>query len=42
MLFPSMGQCHSLNNTPFSFIHQDYSIPSDLITCSSVVELSNK
>ena len=35
--FPSIAQCHSLNDTSFSLIHQEYSIPSDLITSSSVV-----
>ena len=44
MLFPSIGQCGclSLNNTSLPFIHQDYSIPLDLIICSSVAELPNK
>ena len=44
ILFPSIGQCGclSLNNISLLFIHQDYGIPSDLVICSSLVELPNR
>ena len=42
MRFPGIAQCHSLNNTSFSFIQQESSIQSGLIIRISVVELPNK
>ena len=42
--FLSIGQCGCLflNNKSFLFLHKYYSILSDLIICSSVVEVPNR